>query len=88
MSTATEERVDTIEIVDLEELFKKDVPCVYAKTAGCTEPARWVAHLNCGHAHNMCTRHKGILMGMLAKGETWECGISKVMITDATWTPL
>lgn len=84
MSTDTLERPDLIEVVDLEELFDKDVPCTYPE---CDNPAKWKAILTCGHKHNVCSMHKGFLMSKMARG-SWPCAVNGAIVTRIDWEPL
>lgn len=77
MSAATLEGIDTMEVVDLEEIFGEDVPCVYPE---CKDPAKWKAHLTCGHKHDVCNKHKGMLMAKIAQGP-WPCAQNGEMVT-------
>ena len=46
----------TLEVADLEDLFKEAVPCEYET---CDKDAEWrVTAIPCGHACNECTYHK------------------------------
>jgi hypothetical protein len=82
--TATIEDIDTLEIVDLEEIFDEDVPCVYPE---CETPAKWRAILTCGHKHNVCSKHKGMLMAKMAQGP-WPCAVNGAPVTKIDWVEL
>ena len=88
MSTDTLEDIDTLEVVDLEEIMKDKIPCAYKEWDGCENEAKWRCTLTCGHQHNVCVKHRGIILAILARKKEWICGPSGIKVTGAEWVEL
>lgn len=57
MSTATETDQSILEVIDLEERLKDEVPC--ANEDGCSRAAAWAGRQPCcGFRANLCDEHK------------------------------
>jgi hypothetical protein len=67
---ATDEKVGTAEVVELEELFENSEPC---SGVGCVNPAQWAGYCPppCKVRTAMCDFHKLLLERWFESGDGW-----------------
>jgi hypothetical protein len=84
--TILDERTDLDTDIDWDAIMDEDVPCAYDQ---CPDPARWRGtFIPCGHQHNLCNTHKGLVMARWADPRSRKCAISKIPITKIKWDAL